>query len=58
MKLGHFIIKDLDEFHDKDENNELDKNSPNTAYQALQIHGIHNTERFDHIHEIEHTNEP
>jgi hypothetical protein len=48
----------LDEFHDKDENNELDKNSPNTAYQTLQIHGIHNTERFDHIHEIEHTNEP
>jgi hypothetical protein len=24
MKLGHFTIKDLDEFHDKDENDKLD----------------------------------
>jgi len=56
MKLGHFTIKDLDEFHEKDENDKLDKTLQTPHIKPLHIHGIHNMERFDHIHEIEHTN--
>jgi phosphoenolpyruvate carboxylase len=40
MKLGHFTIKDLDEFHEKDENDELDKTLQTTCIKPSKSMGL------------------
>jgi hypothetical protein len=40
MKLGHFTIKDLDEFHEKDENDELDKTLQTTHIKPFKSMGF------------------
>jgi phosphoenolpyruvate carboxylase len=40
MKLGHFTIKDLDEFHEKDENDELDKTLQTTHIKPSKSMGF------------------